>query len=198
MKELSRQLIHLSGILFILLAQFLDKTAASIIFFLIAFTFLIYSLYIRSEEKRLQRYIRLVEKKVRSLAFRFERPGIPFQGAFWFYFSCGLAFLVFPHTIATAATLILVISDSLSTLVGQRLGRRKIVGNKSLEGTIAFLVSALVVGSLFPVNYILGALAATLGELLPDTRVLQGLKNRGLVDDNLLIPIFAGIVFMLV
>ena len=196
MNEISRQLVHLSGVLFVILAQFMESLVASATFFLIALTFLLYSLYIRNEEKLLERFIGTFEKKVRKIAYRFERQGIPFQGAFWFYFSCGISFLIFPHTIATAATLILSVSDSLATLVGKHFGRTRLLEDKTLEGTLVFLLSSLVISyHFFPSGFLLGAIAATLGEVVPG--FFPRLREKGILDDNLLIPLFAGAIFLL-
>jgi len=196
MKEISRQLVHLSGILFILLAQFTEKSTASIYFFLIALTFLIYSIYIMRETSRLKKFVHFFESRLREKVMKIERPGIPMQGAFWFYFACGLSFLIFPKEIATAACLILAVSDSLSTLVGKHLGTRKILGTKTLEGTLVFFFSSLIIALAFSPSAALAvALAATAGELLPE--LAPSLKRRAILDDNLTIPILAGIAFLL-
>ncbi|MBL7160749.1 MAG: hypothetical protein ISS93_02780, partial [Candidatus Aenigmarchaeota archaeon] len=177
-------------------AQFTESLVASAAFFMIAVTFLLYSFYIMREQTRLTRLLDAVDRKVRGTLMKIERPGIPFQGAFWFYFSCGLVFLLFPKNIAITACLILAISDSLATLVGHHLGRKKFLGNKTLEGTLVFFFSALLIGwVLIPQAALLAALAATIGELLPE--LAPSLRRRGLLDDNMLIPILAALAFLL-
>ena len=189
-------MVHLSGVLFVALAQFTESLVASAAFFMIAVTFLLYSFYIMREQTRLTRLLDAVDRKVRGTLMKIERPGIPFQGAFWFYFSCGLVFLLFPKNIAITACLILAISDSLATLVGHHLGRKKFLGNKTLEGTLVFFFSALLIGwVLIPQAALLAALAATIGELLPE--LAPSLRRRGLLDDNMLIPILAALAFLL-
>ncbi|MBI4020767.1 MAG: hypothetical protein HY369_00830 [Candidatus Aenigmarchaeota archaeon] len=198
MHEVSRQLIHLSGALFILLAQLMHPLAASLLFFLIALTFLLYSLHLRHERNRFARFLATVEQQVRRVVTHVERPGVPLQGAFWFYAACGLAFLLFPVPVATTATLILAVSDSLSTLVGIRLGRHRLVGDKTVEGTAAFFVSAAAVAFIFfPATFLLPAVAATAAELLPGLPACRTWRQRGILDDNLLIPLFAGAVLLL-
>lgn len=196
MKELSRQLVHLSGILFVILGQFIGSSGAAVVFFLIAFTFLLYSLYIIREERRLERFIGAFEQRVRKLAYKFERPGIPFQGAFWFYMGCGIAFWIFPLPVATAACLVLAIADSLATIVGERFGSRRLLEGKSVEGTVMFFLTAVVIAFVFsPGNFLFPALAAMAGELIPG--LVPRLRAKGLVDDNLLIPLFAGAALVL-
>lgn len=195
-REITRQLIHLSGALFVLLlAQVTGREVASLAFFSVALTFLLYSLYILREENRFKKLLDSLDKKIRGRVLQFERPGVPLQGAFWFYAGCGLAFLFFPLPVATAACLILAVSDSLSTLVGFHFGKKKILGNKTLEGTATFFLSSLLIGfMLLPAGAPAAALAATAGELLPE--LAPGLRRRGLVDDNLIIPLLAGAAFL--
>ena len=195
MNEVSRQLMHLSGILFVLLAQFLDKNIAAAYFFIIALTFLLYSMHFMREERR-SRW-RIFDRGLRRVVSKVERPGIPFKGAFWFYFSCGLTFLLFPHIIATAACIILAVSDSISTLVGKQFGRKRLAEGKTLEGAAAFFLSAAVIAAFFSPHYMLTAAAATVGELLPGVGVFRKLNQRALLDDNLTIPLFAAIALIL-
>jgi dolichol kinase len=141
------------------------------------------------------------ESRFRGLAAGFERKSAarPFAGAIWFYFSCGLAFLVFPLPVASAAGAVLAVGDSFSTLVGLKFGRRRVVGRKTLEGVLAFFAISLPV-SLFFVGMcpaFFGSLAATIAELIPDMKKLENLKKRGWMDDNLLIPLAAGAVMLL-
>jgi dolichol kinase len=198
MKEASRQLVHLSGLFFIILAQFFVQWLAALYFFLIALTFLAYSFYIKKEEHKLKNIVHLLENKIRETVLRFERKEVerPFVGAFWFYFSCGLAFLIFPLQIATLACLILAISDSLSTIFGKWARGRQTVGNKTASGSIAFFISALIISLFFvpPLIAVAAALTGTIAELIPDVRGFRKLRKRGLLDDNLLIPILTGIV----
>jgi len=49
--EFPRQLVHVSGLLFIILAQLIGGLLTAFYFFIIAATILLYSDYIRSEQK---------------------------------------------------------------------------------------------------------------------------------------------------
>jgi dolichol kinase len=196
--EVRRQLVHLSGILFIILAQLVGATV-SVYLFIVAATLFAYSLVVRGEQKRMSMLARL-EMRLRSVVSRFERKDIkwPFSGAIWFFFSCGLAFLLFPLNIASAACLMLVVGDGLSTLVGTRFGRHRILGHKSLEGTAACFLGALSsMVFISPIAAVVGSAFAALAELVPDLPPLARWKRKGLLDDNLLIPIFAGAVLVL-
>jgi len=107
----------------------------------------------------------------------------------------GLSLLLYRTDIAAAAVCFLVFGDVAATAVGERYGRTKIAGEKSLEGTAAFIVAAVVAGSLLPLAGIYlssgivlaGALAAAGVELLPLP-----------VNDNLAIPLVSGGVMELI
>ena len=199
--EILRQLVHLSGLFFIALAQLIDKMLGGILFMLAAFFFFVYSEYVSRCEKNHKTLLSRIECKLRDFAFMFERKEAkrPFAGAFWFYFGAGLAFLLFPLNAASAAGGVLAISDSLSTIIGKKLGRKRIIGKKTLEGTAAFFVSAFFVCLLFfnPAIAIIGAAAATFAELFPEWKPVSSSRLSGLLDDNLLIPIITGFVLTL-
>jgi len=91
--------------------------------------------------------------------------------------------------VACISILFLMVGDAVAKIVGRKFGRRTLYGKKTLEGTLAnFLVSLIIVMLLcrsagyshFFLCSILGALAATLAELIPRA-------------DNLSVPLFSGI-----
>jgi len=103
-------------------------------------------------------------------------------------------FLLFEKHVAITALFFLSIGDVLAGFVGESYGRHKIF-KKSLEGSLACLVSclvvALVMSGLLPVLRlpvaIAGAVIATIVELLPIP-----------VDDNLTVPLIsAGVMALL-
>jgi dolichol kinase len=99
--------------------------------------------------------------------------------------------LVFPKIIAITALAILIISDSTSALVGRRFGKRRFLA-KSLEGAIAFFVSAVIVVLVTPKiegwtsEYLIGIVAAVVGTFVESISVK--------VDDNISIPISIGAI----
>jgi len=113
--------------------------------------------------------------------------------------SAAFTILIFREPIAVAALVFLSLGDSAAALVGKHLGRIRLVGRRTLEGSLASL-SACLLGSMAilwtgpdfgwgitPVVLLAGSVAATLSELfdLP-------------LDDNFRIPVFAGLVMELV
>lgn len=197
--EFHRQLVHISGIVFIILAQLVGRIVSAWLF-IIAVTLFLYSSMIVREYRRMDLLSKL-EGRLRHAVISLERQDIPrpFTGAVWFFLSFGLAFLVFPLPIASAACTALAVGDSLSTLAGSRLGRHRLLGKKTLEGSLACFIGSLAsfifVG---PIPATLVAVTATVAELLPETSALKGLKKRGLIDDNFLIPILSGLILLLV
>jgi len=196
MDETRRQMVHISGLLFVVLAQFTGKWVAAFYFVLIAATLLIYSEHIRREHRRFRGFLKRFEEQFRDVVLELERKDVPrpFVGAFWFFFSCSVTFVIFPLNVASAACAMLAVGDGLSTIIGMNCGRHKIVGKKSLEGSLAMLVSSLVVGMFFVNPYIAatGAVVATLFELLPEASFFRKHRKLGLLDDNLLVPLLAG------
>ena len=200
--EILRQLVHMSGLVFIALAFLIDKTSVGILFMLAALFFLLYSEHVRKCGKDHRTFLSRFECRLRDFALMLERKDSrrPFLGAFWFYFGAGLAFLLFPLNPAAAAAATLAISDSLSTIIGKKFGRHAILGKKTFEGTAAFFVSAFLVCTLFldPLMGMIGALFATLAELLPEWKGISSSRLSGVLDDNLLIPVITGFVLSVV
>jgi dolichol kinase len=186
--EFTRQLVHLSGLLFVIVAQFIARELAVLYFLIITLFFLAYSLYVRSQDKKLANFIGRFESKLRDFALGLERKDAknPFIGAMFFYLGCTLAFAFFSLPIASAACAMLAVGDAFATLTGVKFGRRRI-GKKSLEGAVACFFASLAAGVFFvnPYLAVTGAFAASLAELNP------------WLDDNLVIPIASGLVMVL-
>jgi dolichol kinase len=115
-----------------------------------------------------------------------EEEGPNFMGSTYFLFSTILTILLFPKPIAISSLLILILADTAAALVGKGVGNLRILG-KTLEGSMAFFFTALLIVWIYPnLNRLSGSLAAlgaTLIEILP-----IGLN------DNLTIPLTAGAI----
>lgn len=113
--------------------------------------------------------------------------------------SAAFTIMVFREEIAVVSLMYLSLGDSAAALVGKHFGRIKLVGQRTLEGSLAAFNTCLLI-SLFalwaspefgwrftPATLIVGSLVATLSELfyLP-------------LDDNFRIPVFAGLAMELV
>ena len=71
--------------------------------------------------------------------------------------------------------------------------KHKILGRKSWEGTATMLVFSLAAGLFFvsPRVAVIGAIVATVFELLPEASFFRKHRSIGLIDDNLLVPLLA-------
>lgn len=100
----------------------------------------------------------------------------------------GLSLTAYSMPVASAAICFLAFGDVAATAIGERFGKTKI-GDKSLEGTFAFIVAAAVSGILLSLlGVCLPAWVMVLGVLVAASVELLTLP----VNDNLLIPLVAG------
>lgn len=112
------------------------------------------------------------------------------NGASWVLISAILTVLIFPKLIAITAFAILIVSDTIAALVGRRFGTRRF-NDKSLEGSTAFVLSAIVV-ILFtpkvahaPAEYAIAIGSAIIG-------ALSEVLSFDIIDDNFAIPLSIG------
>ncbi len=100
------------------------------------------------------------------------------------------AVLLFPARAALAGVLYGGLADAAAAIVGRAFGRRRIRGGRTVEGSVAFYVTAFTIGILVPglptAAAALVALALALLELLPLP-----------FDDNVVVPITAALLVML-
>lgn len=113
--------------------------------------------------------------------------------------SAAMTILLFRTEIAVSALVFLSVGDSFAALVGRKFGRTVLVSGRTLEGSLAALLSCLVFSlplmqisaargwTLSPAGLAAGALAATLAELFEMP-----------LDDNLRIPVLAGFVMEMI
>ena len=111
------------------------------------------------------------------------------NGGTYVLIAATLSIFLFPKLIAITAFLVLIVSDLCAALVGRKFGTRRFLG-KSVEGSLAFLVTALLIVAATPkiaydpAEYVVGAtaaLAATIVEASPTG-----------IDDNLSVPLTFG------
>jgi dolichol kinase len=111
------------------------------------------------------------------------------SGLPWTLSGSFLTILLFPNkTIVLVSFFYLVFGDAIAALAGKRFGRHHIVGEKTLEGSIACLLVCFVAGVFFFGWQMatLGALCATVIELVPWP-----------MNDNFWMPLFSASILTL-
>jgi len=133
------------------------------------------------------------EGVVSKLFYRFFSPLLrehehkTLMGVTFMLLSALLVLSVFHKQIAFSAFSIVVVGDLFAALVGKKWGKCKIVGEKTIEGTLAFIVSGLVTVAILGIivdaagPFYLGGLAAVIAGALAELVA----KSMG-TDDNLL------------
>lgn len=186
--EIARKLFHLTSLAFPLIYFFISKRLTLQI--LIPLTLLILFLDIAKyfHKPSAEFFYRNFGYILRP----YERGGQMknLNGVTCFFIAATFCAIAFPKYITISSFLILTFSDTASALVGRRFGRTKIRG-RSLEGGVAFVVTALIIILLIPKieyqfgEYLICSIAAVVGAV---SEILAG----DTINDNILIPISVG------
>ena len=117
-----------------------------------------------------------------------EHQGL--TGASWVFIGTSITMLLFNETAALIAILVLGLSDSASALIGIKYGATRLY-NKSLEGSLAFLITTyLIIYLLSSSSFIfllVGTTTATAIELFCTPKL----------NDNILIPVTTALILTL-
>jgi dolichol kinase len=184
MKHIGRKLYHLFGGLGLLSLYYLLGRQNALVCYGLLFLVV---LAIDITRLRVPAFNQFIQTRLSSFIRKNEANKI--TGTAPYVLGIGLTLLFYRTDIATAAICFLAFGDVAATTVGERYGRTKIVGDKSLEGTLAFAVIAVASGlaltvagvRLAPGLIVAGAMVAAGVELVP-------LR----VNDNLVIPVVSG------
>tara|TARA_B100000925_G_scaffold229230_1_gene177734 strand:+ start:4083 stop:4949 length:867 start_codon:yes stop_codon:yes gene_type:complete len=137
--------------------------------------------------KQLNQYFLRAEEQLK------ESAAIPYLMALL------LTIISFPKSIALVAIFTLATADPLSAIIGIRFGKRRLVKEKSIEGSLAFFVASFVVtfSILFaiPGNQLWSVLAVT---FLSSTFITAFEMIPIKLDDNLTIPLMKAIILWII
>jgi len=192
-KELARKLIHLSSLWIPALIYFVQPSISIIVFsaIFVGDVILEYGNYKKWRWAR-RTFGLLFYRTLRNKELK--RSQLQLSGGAYVMLAAIACTLLFPANVAVVALSIMLISDTCAALFGKAYGSRRPYKKKSIEGTAAFFVSALLImvicNFILPVTYasILAAFVATFAEMYED---------KIEIDDNLSIPLFVGAVLSL-
>ncbi len=186
--ELLRKLIHLTSLSIPIVYYFISTETAALILGILAVVALILDLgrYLHPETGKI--FYKIFGFMLREHELDHKKKNL--NGATYVLISALISVLIFPKIIFISAFSILIISDSSAALIGRKFGKRKFL-SKSLEGTLAFFISACIVILFTPKvsgffdEYLIGFIASFVGAIIENV-------SFKLVDDNLSIPLSVG------
>ncbi len=188
-KELTRKFIHFLSIFILVIYYFAVENFSRQIGLLILVLLLIVLLefeYFRIEiGKEIPFLNRLWE-------YRRKKEKDKFGGDIFFLIGAILALSVLDLRVASAVILMTTFGDLSAALIGQKFGRHWISKERAWEGILAEFFIDLIIG--FVIFYIFGAInfmsIVVIFVMAVTATVVESLVYR--MDDNLLIPVFAG------
>lgn len=190
-KELKRQFFHMGVGLVTAVLVYYEILSSLAIFLLIVVGILISILSKRIRIPGVSLFLDHMERDD-------VRKTFPGKGPIFFFVGVLLVLKLFSKDIAMAAIMILTFGDSVSHLVGARIGKIKNIFNgqskKLFEGTIAGTVAGFLGALIFvsATEALLAAFSAMAAE------VVEIELNQNQLDDNVIVPLVAGtIIFLL-
>jgi dolichol kinase len=181
--ELLRKLIHLSNIWIVLLYANTDK--ATILYILLPLT--IVSIAIDLMRHRSPAINNIIENYFGKLLRDEEHKNL--TGASYFLVSSSIVILLFNQLVAINAILILILADTAAALVGKRCGKHMIYRSKTLEGSLAFIATGMLVNILLlDTSHIIA---------LVITAACEVYASYFKLDDNLVIPMVYALLMIL-
>ena len=146
----------------------------------------VFALYLFFDVLRLvHRGFRAFFDRIITVHFLRERERKGLIGSTYFLMGAILTILIFPKEVAIVSLYILIISDTSAALVGRCWGRTPLVREKTLEGTLAFVVTGMIVVMIGMRSNLLWGAVAVVGAAIAELAPVE-------VDDNLVIPLVAG------
>jgi len=190
-QELLRKLIHLSSFWIVGLIWVCPRLLAIILLSLVSVVVLMaeYETHKNSLCARIYRFLfsPVLREKESNSSFGFS-------GAPYVLLAALILVMVMKRPVAMFALSVLLLSDTMAALVGRAIGRHKLIGKKTWEGTCAFLIAGFVVCWIFNWGFGLPLVRSMLGVCLG---CLGDLFNDKLhIDDNLSIPLLAALPFL--
>ena len=139
--EVARKTIHLSSLWIPALYLYSSKETMLLILLPLA----LLALTIDLSRRFVPKLNNLVNHFIGHVMRHEEKDLFAVSGATNMLIAASLTISLFSQEIAIIALTILMISDSCAALIGRKFGKIHLVGKKSLEGSLGFAVSAIMV-----------------------------------------------------
>ncbi len=189
-QEFFRKGIHLASLSIPIIYSFVDRSIA--LWLVIPFT--IFSLLVDFTRHYVPAVKKVVNVLFDSMLREHERDEtkLLLSGATYVLLSASFCILLFPKLVMITAFSVLIVSDAMSALVGRAFGKHKFL-DKSLEGSLAFILSGWIVVALAPkastlgIEFMIGFIAVILGA------IVEAASVRLRLDDNFSVPAVVGL-----
>jgi dolichol kinase len=192
--EFLRKGIHLMSLAIPIAYIFFPRDIALMILLPMTFIAVVTDTVTRFSDKAREIYLKYFGKMLRK--HELSRKKFRLNGASWVLISASLMVLLFPKIITVTSFTILIISDMSAALVGRIYGRNKFF-DKSVEGSTAFFVTAVIAVLAYsyaftaPASFLVTGIIAAAGGT-----IAEAASKKIRMDDNFSIPISTGLIFL--
>ena len=183
--EVYRKIIHILSIVFPITYIFIHNNNYFTIIILALTILLIIIDYFRNTNNLIKIFFNYI---LSNVVRDYEQD--EFLGATYMMLSFSLITFLFPKNIVITSMFILSLSDTIAAIVGIKFKKIILVNNKSLEGTISFILITILILinlNLSLINLVIISIILGLVELLSPTRY-----------DNFTIPLISSILLYII
>ena len=183
--HIARKLWHFGGVVFIIiLFHNLSRANAVQLSTFVAMIFLFFDIARQHSPKTNQ----LLVKAFRPFMRQYEINQI--SGNSYVLIGCWAIIVIFPKDIVTLCLMFLAVADPLASYAGLLYGRNKLIGQKTLQGSLAAFFACLIISVLFYTSKgIMTERLLVVGLLSGFIGMISELIPIGKLDDNLTFPI---------
>ena len=192
--EFYRKTIHIFSSSIPIGYYFLSKDTVLTILLPLLFCMIVVEFFKYKSETVYNLYLKYFKFLLRE--HEFNRDKFRINGASWVLLADIVCLILFPKYIAISGMLLLSLSDSASAIIGRLYGKKKFAPNRSYAGTLAFLITGILIVIFspkyvyYPMEYYLGLIAVFVTTLADSVKLP--------VDDNFAIPVvFSGLLYLL-
>jgi len=188
--EVKRKLFHCMSIIFPIFYLITNKL--TMVMVLTIMTGLAISLdisrhYNKTIQDLVERFFTAIMRD-NEISGNFKLSGVSYM-FIGFFVTC----ILFSQGVAISAFLVLIISDTAAALVGKKIGR-PMTNGKSIEGSIAFCATAILIGMLSYTfqSYVSSFTGIIIASVI--TTLVEYHSDKLNINDNLSIPVTFGLV----